>query len=875
MLGKLILIILFPLGVMAQTTAEETTSSTSQSQAPAGEQSQEGESSEETETVTQSETAVTVEQDEDNDSTPARSKVEKIEVTGSHIRRTDIEGPSPVLVIDRERIESSGMNTVSGVLQQSTVSPFGTSSQFPNSVNLKGLGSAKTLVLINGQRAPGTGSSYLSGPVSTDFVPLAAVERIEILKDGASATYGSDALGGVVNIITRKDIDGIAVANQYNMTSFEGGDNNRASFAYGTQTSKSNFMTSAQVTINQGYRLSALDYSGLGLEESRVWATNYQNDSGDIVPAPGCTDLNAFGECADFDRTSRTIEQGYDVDWVTQYSRDLSSGAEFYSTVLLGYSYDPDSLPVRLATPGQGSGAFFTAAESPAAWNSLPGYSGGDIYITHRFDDLINKSIEQTYYGGLVTGVKGYFGNSDWEWDASLNNQINVQTVTEENLGYFPGAQAALSSGAYNPFDASQRDTTGIGIDTFNRNRFMLNWAEFKTNGSLGSLLGFNWAAAAGASAAHFEYADHRAAPIVQGLTMGQSGVIGSAGRELYALFGELSGVIANKFELQFSLRGDLYSDFGETINPKIAARYQPTSWLTLRSSAGTGFQAPTLQDMNTSLEGFFSQQTDYVRCNDPSINDCNDKSFAAVQAANQDLQEETSLSVNFGAIVQPLDNLTVGVDVWMAKVEGVIGTNIDQILRAEADFGPGALGPLGVNLIRLNGDPTGEIQRVEYTLVNQGVQQVEGLDFDAEYKLQTSIGDFTFKDELSYIFHYYQEFISRYGREDIVGRAGAPRWRNNFSIGYQKGEWDALILARSTADMLWDNFAIGQYNPSVVSPTQFDVSVARNFGDIGRFQLGAINIGNIRPRFSASQDIDRSLFRPYTTYYLTYRKDF
>jgi iron complex outermembrane receptor protein len=492
--------------------------------------------------------------------------------------------------------------------------------------------------------------------------------------------------------------------------------------------------------------------------------------------------------------------------------------------------------------------------------------------VSHRFDDFMNKQITQDLYGGLVTGVRGYFGDSDWQWDASLNNQINVEMRNDENLGFFPGTRAALTSGAYNPFDPTQRDTTGLGIDTFNRNRFMLNWAEFKANGGLGRFLGFDWAAAAGTSVAHFQYMDRRADAIVNGLTMGQSGVIGSAGRELYALFGEVSGVIDNKFELQASLRGDVYSDFGETINPKVAARYQPTHWLTFRTSAGTGFQAPTLQQMNTSLEGFFPPQTDYVRCADSG--DCDGKTFAATQNKNQDLQEETSLSLNFGTIVQPTRDFTLSLDVWMAKVEGTIGTNIDQILRTEADFGPAALADLGVVIERLGGSPTGEIQRVSYTLINQGVQQVEGMDFEGQYILRTSIGDFTFRNELSYLFNYYQEFIERYGRENLLGRAGFPRWRNNLSVGYKSGNFDSLILARSTADMLWDQFAINQFNESIPSPTQFDISVGYNFGDIGKFQIGAINIGNIRPRFSASQDIDRSLFRPFTTYYLTYRLD-
>jgi iron complex outermembrane receptor protein len=210
------------------------------------------------ESTTTTETTTTSTEAETPADTGKRGGVETIEVTGSYIRRTDVEGPSPILVIDRQAIEKSGFNSVGQILGRSTVSPFGGTGA---SVNLKGLGSARTLVLINGQRAPGSGSSYASGAVSTNFVPIAAVERIEVLKDGASATYGSDALGGVVNIITRKDLDGLSLVNQYNLTNTNGGDLNRLAVAYGDQSSNSNFMTSLQVSYAQGSRTSDFDYA--------------------------------------------------------------------------------------------------------------------------------------------------------------------------------------------------------------------------------------------------------------------------------------------------------------------------------------------------------------------------------------------------------------------------------------------------------------------------------------------------------------------------------------------------------------------------------------------------------------------------------------
>lgn len=816
------------------------------------------------------ETATDNAEQQETKAAPQDGRVEKLEVTGSHIRRTDVEGPSPVIVIDREKIEASGMNSVGTLLRQSTVSPFGSDG---STVNLKGLGSAKTLILINGQRAPGTGSSYGSGSVSTNFVPLAAVERIEILKDGASATYGSDALGGVVNIITRKDITGVSFVNQYNMTANNGGDSNRLGLAYGDQSDKSNFMTSVQVTYNQGFRTSDFDYSGLVLGVDPRRSTNYLDDASSFRPGPNCTKVDpASGLCVDADRSRFINEGGYGADWVTQYNRKIGSDTEFYSTLILGYATGVSKSPNFLLTPGVGLGMSLTAAETPASWGTIPGYTGGDTQLFHRFDDIVNKSTTNDYNGGLITGVKGYWGNSDWEWDATLNNQVNIATEAQENVGLFSGTKAAFVNGTYNPFDLAQRDTSGMTTETFNRNRYMVNWAEFKSNGGLGNFLGFDWSSALGMSVAHFEYSDHRSAVFLNNDVMGESGAIGSAGRELYSIFAETSGLLANQLELQASLRGDFYSDFGSTVNPKLAARYQPYKWLTFRASAGTGFQAPTLQDMNASLEGFFNNFQDPVRCG--QLGDCALKSTTASQATNPNLKQETSLSLNFGTVVQPTQNFQFGFDYWHVKVEDVIGSAFSQALRIEDDFGPARLAEYGITIQRENGDPTGEIQRIIYTLSNLGTQEAQGLDFDMNYRLKTGLGDFVFNNELSYMFHYYQQFIDLYGKEEIVGRQGVPRWRNNFSIGYLLGNWGANILARSTADMLQTG-NISTNLKSIPSPTQFDVSVSYRHSYVGSFQLGVINLGNIRPRFDENQSIDTTLFRPIETYYLTYRKDF
>src|SRR5688572_9826404 len=156
-------------------------------------------------------------------------RVEKIEVTGTNIKRVDTETASPVTIITREEIQRSGATTVSEVIRQLPANNAGSFSE--NSLNsfaagaaavsLRGLGAQATLILLNGRRL--TPYPFANGAqvtfVDLNTIPLEVVDRIEVLKDGASAIYGSDAMAGVINVILRKDFKGIEVGANWGITS--------------------------------------------------------------------------------------------------------------------------------------------------------------------------------------------------------------------------------------------------------------------------------------------------------------------------------------------------------------------------------------------------------------------------------------------------------------------------------------------------------------------------------------------------------------------------------------------------------------------------------------------------------------------------------
>ena len=189
-------------------------------------------------------------QDQDEDT----AELDRIEVTGSRIKRADIESASPVFVIQRDEIERTGLTSVGDLLQDLPIAGSALNTQFNNGGNgetrldLRNLGSNRLLVLVNGRRMV----TNLGGSVDLNNIPVAIIKRIEILKDGASAIYGSDAISGVVNIITRDDFEGMQ-ANAYfgQFQSENDGEIQAYDFSIGTTSDRGSVFFSASYTKNE------------------------------------------------------------------------------------------------------------------------------------------------------------------------------------------------------------------------------------------------------------------------------------------------------------------------------------------------------------------------------------------------------------------------------------------------------------------------------------------------------------------------------------------------------------------------------------------------------------------------------------------------
>jgi len=242
-------------------------------------------------------------QDETADQGEEAAELTKITVTGTRIKRVDAEGALPVTVIDREMIDQSGETSLSDLLRNLTFNSFGSpptrfqGDQGVSQVNLRGLGSNRTLILVDGRRLP-------KAPTSTAYqnianIPLGSVERVEILSDGASAIYGSDAIGGVINIITRKDYTGWELMYGHAEPQYGRGKREQGSVMFGTGSGRYRLLVT--LSFNNRDISYVADFPGYEPGES-LFANNFDVTDPEygfpyfnFTPIPGgCEGSDAF-----------------------------------------------------------------------------------------------------------------------------------------------------------------------------------------------------------------------------------------------------------------------------------------------------------------------------------------------------------------------------------------------------------------------------------------------------------------------------------------------------------------------------------------------------------------------------------------------------
>ena len=466
----------------------------------------------------------------------------------------------------------------------------------------------------------------------------------------------------------------------------------------------------------------------------------------------------------------------------------------------------------------------------------------------------------------LVLGLEGRLG--EWDYDTAVVRADN-SAVDKYTNGYtlYDEFVAGISSGVINPFGESSQ--AGQDLIRSLRVRDEARQSEGTTTSfdasvtrSLMQLGGGDLGLALGAEYRKEEQEFKPSALLVSNNIAGDRSSSGvndiepfEADRNVFSAYAELNAPITRELELQFALRYDDYSDAGDTLNPKLGARWQPTEWLMLRGSAGTGFRAPSLSDLNRpTIFGVTSSLITDPQCVavEGSIDFCTDQ-WPVERRSNPDLEPEESTQYSFGVVIEPSRFMTASVDYWNISIEEIISTLGEQIIIESPDK---------YNDLYIERNAFGDITNVLLFKDNQGELNTSGLDLGVELRSgDYDFGAFSVSLTGTYVLEYERQFGPLEPFRSNLGRflndQTVQRWRHRLSFGWDYSDF-AVQLANNYSSGYRDHNVT--YDPVTDSPLpDRDVSDYSLWDLTGSWQAmdeltvraGVLNLADEMPPFS------------------------
>jgi outer membrane receptor protein involved in Fe transport len=814
-------------------------------------------------------------------------ELDAVVVTGSRIKKTEIEGASPVFVMTAEQIEMEGHATVFDALNSMTQvtgwsQPEAVTNQFTAAapqLSLRGLGPGRTLILLNGRRVadypfPYNGESNF---VNLQQIPVAAVERIEILSGGASAIYGSDAVAGVINVITKTRFDGNLLTARIGTTT-EGGDSYRFQFVGGWEGERWSAVVAMEYHDRDPIFGKDRDY----LDEytdfpSAVQANTrsllYIGDSfgfdfrgdGYTYQDPGEAACEPFVDLAySFRGPSSGYYCGRDATG-DESIRNQRTEATFYGNFQWEVTDNMQLFAQLLYSDGEiESSGFRRWWGSPFPfWNpgddtvdatlgeifiGIPAAGG---YLQRVFQPVETGNQSNTFEEDsldVTVGLRGNFGDSLWEWEASYNhseyNSFNSQFYFKEELvdEYFLGTYVPELSAFgipwfdvpddwrdrfYTPMDPAtvaelsgkSSDDSDASVDTL---QFIFTGDLFEMPaGSVGFAGVLEW------STQEYQLRpDDRLLDQTGNGWWGRSATGGGGERDRYAAGAEINVPLFPSLTLPLAVRYDKYdddSDVDDAWTWKAGIEFRPTDNLLLRGSMGTSFRAPDMHYLFAGDSGFFTTVTDYYLCrrDEPGVSfpDCersNDQ-IAGSRRGNIFLEEEEGESWTVGFVWEVVDNLSISADLYNIKLEGIVqDQSIDALLQDEADCRLGVTvggQPIDGNSVECQriyeriqrndfpGAPNDEfLSSVVTGPINRALQEQTGVDATLTYSILTErAGMWRFDGTYTHVLESkIQEFPEDPIQENWRDDPGNFDFRHRFrgSAAWEMGDWTTVLSA-------------------------------------------------------------------------------
>ena len=754
-------------------------------------------------------------------------QLQTITVTGSALPRVDTETPSPVTVITAQQIARSGYTTISDVVRSISADNSGSiPNAFTNGfaagssgVALRGLTVNSTLVLIDGQRA----ASYaLSDDGQRSFVdlntiPLAAVERIEVLKDGASSLYGADAIAGVVNIILRPSYQGVEGTADVGNSQHGGGFTKKATFMAGAgdlDKDRYNAYFSVQYekdnpiwTRDRGFPYNTDDLSSIGGPNPEVPGNNTGSTVGSITnPATGL--LQPLSNCTPNTHLVTTSGGSYcGQSLVNQYT-------QFQPEMEQGGIYGRFTVKINDTTKAYLSASYmqaktWTVLQPTQIQNSTPNNTNNITLpvgnpsnpfdapapINYAFGDIPRGTNYDNHNVRLVGGVQGVMG----EWNYNTTATLNHTWLNTDQFGYvsYNALINAINNGTYNfanPSSNSSAIRATLAPGYAKTSTSDLDSLDFNASRSLFDLPGGPAGLALGAQVRHEAQDDPTLNPNFEFQGLGNATTKGS--RDVAGVYGEFDMPLLESLEADVSGRFDHYSDVGNNFSPKIGLKWKPLDWVALRGTYSKGFRAPSFaENGSSSAQGFvtITPPDSFQALHGGNAYSSTPYSISEYTLANHNIKPEKASNFTFGVVLQPTSWLNASVDYYNIRKNNVI-TGPDYGSALAAYWANGGTVP-GVTITPDLADPQhpGALARPavltgEY--INANSLKTTGVDVDIQG--HWDFGSVKYITELqgTQIFQWkmilpggiVQSYVGTQGPYNLSSGAGTPRTKGSWS---------------------------------------------------------------------------------------------
>ena len=812
----------------------------------------------------------------------------KVVITGSNIARVDTEGPTAIEVISRKEIAKSGATTVVELLSKlPSVSvaldgnSYNSFSGGASSVALRGLDAKYTLILLNGRRlanygfANGAENSF----VDLNNIPLAAIESVEILRDGASAIYGSDAVAGVINFKTRTNYQGLEGTANVGANAKGDGSTGNGSITGGwgdidkdgwNILGTLDFMRRNSLYSDKHSATAYPDYTPLGgtnqLTQSQFqgYVRDYSTgEPGVVIPgcqgkvgiAAGTGDQVCFTNPAN--QLTPTLER---IGVSTVMTKRLDGQDELFGE--LGYNHNksvyqqgyPNFASQTLVPTAGTTNPGVLGLPGPSADGTLQGFTPGDILQVFHAITEAGHQVEtiDSNTTRVVAGWRGSIHNWDSEFAVTYNqNKLsdNIANVVLADVSTASLDSGILGNGGYNPFNpANPASVVDPMLTTFHHvSTSKLETMDWKmSNPELflwqGRPVGFAWGATANHESID-DVADPRAAA---GNIVNWGATSSAASRSVYSAYGEFDVQLLKNLEMQLAARADHYSDFGNSYNPKLALAWHATDMILLRGSATTSFKAPTLPELG-SITTAYAEVADWARCVPLGYvgAEC---AYGPKQylKGNPNLKAEKADNYSLGMVLQPLKALTFSLDWYGIQQRNTIQALDPQYVLDNEDIIPGYAALVGRDPrnpaleAKHPGLNKGRINSITTPYANVGQTNTQGLDLDVKYDVNLgSAGKLHFREVNNYTLEFKQSIAPGQSPTSRLDGTLHPVWGNNFRTGYEYGIHELDLTARTAASTL-----------NIDDPTHVQDSAVTNA------RIGSYTVWDLNYTLKASQKL-------------------